>query len=675
MDDREVTILKQIIQFKIDKSFDLERKLNLTPRQLSYSFKKINNELNLDGLPSISRSNSGQVFVPSGSKEYLLSQLQNVPERNRYFNEDQRMYLIILYLLTSEVDISLVHIYEYLAISKTTAISDLKNVKQFVRNFGLDLKYSRKDGYRITGPELKIKQLINESVATTLQFEDGMELIVEIANVSVGSVIHYTHKIEEFLGITYSDQSFNQLVYSLTILISRSRSNQVSAKSYFKADIEDTKEYDFISKLIPDQWIANKDDYKWILILFISANTVEGNIKFHDNDLLKVVDEMVQQFESLTYVSIKNKADFERRLVAHTQPMILRVRYGLHLKQSGIKQVVKNVNNHQMFTDTVRQIVKPLEKKIGSKLPEDEIELLSFYFGSELENWKPDEKRRAAVVCGNGVIVSRLMFKKLREMLPEISFVSASSVREFQKYKNDFDIVFTTVPLQTKSKQYIIHPIMTLDESLNLRHRVLRDIGFGNTDEMLSGLMTIIDRHADIDNSESLRKELQLFLLSGKIDSQQEKKDMPNLLDYINPKYIRIIDKKMTWIQALELATKPLIENKVVNTKFLKEIKKNCSSKNNYSYFGKNMAIPHTTPDMGVKNNGFGFLISREPIKFPNNDEIHIIAPLAISDTTAHFKAVEQLANLASNEKVMQKIINSSSNEAIIKEIKEEIGD
>ena len=64
MDDREVTILKQIIQFKIDKSFDLERKLNLTPRQLSYSFKKINNELNLDGLPSISGSNSGQGFVP-----------------------------------------------------------------------------------------------------------------------------------------------------------------------------------------------------------------------------------------------------------------------------------------------------------------------------------------------------------------------------------------------------------------------------------------------------------------------------------------------------------------------------------------------------------------------------------------------------------------------------------
>ncbi|WP_334352722.1 BglG family transcription antiterminator [Companilactobacillus sp. HBUAS56257] len=675
MDDREVTILKQIIQFKIDKSFDLERKLNLTPRQLSYSLKKINDELDLDGLPSISRSNSGQIFVPEGSKEYLLSQLQNVPERNRYFNEDQRMYLIILYLLTSKEDISLVHIYEYLAISKTTAISDLKNVKQFVQDFGLNLKYSRKNGYRITGPELRIKQLINESVATTLQFEDGMELIVEIANVSVGSVIHYTHKIEEFLGITYSDQSFNQLVYSLVILISRSCSEQVSSKSYFKADIEDTKEYDFISKLIPDQWIANKDDYKWILILFISANTVEGNIKFHDNDLLKVVDEMVQQFESLTYVNIKNKADFERRLVAHTQPMILRVRYGLHLKQSGIKQVVNNVNNHQMFIDTVRQIVKPLEKEIGSKLPEDEIELLSFYFGSELENWKPDEKKRAAVVCGNGVIVSRLMFKKLREMLPEISFVSASSVREFQKYKNDFDIVFTTVPLQTKSKQYIIHPIMTLDESLNLRHRVLRDIGFGNTDEMLSGLMTIIDRHADIDNSEKLRKELQLFLLSGKVDTRQEKRDMPTLLDYINPKYIKIINKKMTWIQALELATEPLIENKVVNTKFLKQIKKNCSSKNNYSYFGKNMAIPHTTPDMGVKNNGFGFLISREPIKFPNNDEIHIIAPLAISDTTAHFKAVEQLANLASNEKVMKRIINSNSNEAIIKEIKEEIGD
>lgn len=673
MDDRETVVLKQIIHFQVNKSFELEHKLNLTPRQLSYSLKKINIELKRNNLSSITRSNAGQFFIPGESKRFLEKQIQNIPDTNRYFNENQRMYLIILYLLTSGEIVSLVHIYEFLSVSKTTATSDLKNVKNYLKKYSLKLTYSRKDGYRITGSELKIKQVINELVATILHFEDGMELIVEISNISVGSIIHYTHKIEQYLNITYSDQSFNQLVYSLMILIARNRSCQVSKEPYFKADIRDTSEYDFISNVIPEKWIANKDDYKWILLLFISANTVEGQIQYQNSDLLEIVHEMVQQFESLTYVEIKNKSDFEKRLVAHIQPMILRIRYGLHLKDSGIKSAVRNVKNHQMFVDTVSQIVKPLEMELKSSLPKDEIELISFYFGSELENWKPEEKKRAAVVCSNGVIVSRLMFKKLREMFPEISFVSASSVREFQKFKNDFDIVFTTVHLETDSKQYIIHPIMTTDESLNLRYRVLRDIGFGNSEEMLDGLLTIISRHGEIDDEIQLRKEIQLFLLRGQDDGIKDKEYLPDLLTYIKPEFISFTDQKLLWNEALELATRPLMKKRIVTDKFLKQIIKESSSMSNYSYFGKNMAIPHTTPDMGVNGNAFGFLISKEPIKFPNNDDVHIIVPLAVGDTTNHFKAVEQLANIAANSKAMKILINADSKNKVINEIKKRI--
>ncbi|KAE9559776.1 hypothetical protein ATN91_09755 [Companilactobacillus kimchii] len=114
MDDRETVVLKQIIHFQVSKSFELERKLNLTPRQLSYSLKKINIELKRNNLSSITRSNSGQFFIPNESKNFLEKQIQNIPDTNRYFNEDQRMYLIILYLLTSGEIVSLVHIYEFL---------------------------------------------------------------------------------------------------------------------------------------------------------------------------------------------------------------------------------------------------------------------------------------------------------------------------------------------------------------------------------------------------------------------------------------------------------------------------------------------------------------------------------------------------------------------------------
>lgn len=87
MDDRETVVLKQIIHFQVNKSFELEHKLNLTPRQLSYSLKKINIELKRNNLSSITRSNAGQFFIPGESKRFLEKQIQNIPDTNRYFNE------------------------------------------------------------------------------------------------------------------------------------------------------------------------------------------------------------------------------------------------------------------------------------------------------------------------------------------------------------------------------------------------------------------------------------------------------------------------------------------------------------------------------------------------------------------------------------------------------------
>lgn len=226
-------------------------------------------------------------------------------------------------------------------------------------------------------------------------------------------------------------------------------------------------------------WLTKDSDAEWLVILLLSSNTIRGDVGVADADLVKAIQTMVAKFEQQTFIKITDQDDFVKRLLAHLRPAIFCVRYGLHLHDIGIGHVMAADSRHRFLVDTINAIIEPLEKLTGKTIPEDERNLIAFYFDGELEK-STDlhvSKERVAVVCTNGLIVSKLMIQNLRRLFPEISFLSATSAREFEHFSGDYDLVFTTVPLKTSARQYIIHPLLSGDEQVQLRYRVLNEIG------------------------------------------------------------------------------------------------------------------------------------------------------------------------------------------------------
>ena len=93
----------------------------------------------------------------------------------------------------------------------------------------------------------------------------------------------------------------------------------------------------------------------------LSANTIRGDVGVADADLVKAIQTMVAKFEQQTFIKITDQDDFVKRLLAHLRPAIFRVRYGLHLHDIGIGQVMAADSRHRFLVDTINAIIEPLE--------------------------------------------------------------------------------------------------------------------------------------------------------------------------------------------------------------------------------------------------------------------------------------------------------------------------
>lgn len=108
----------------------------------------------------------------------------------------------------------------------------------------------------------------------------------------------------------------------------------------------------------------------------------------------------------------------------------------------------------------------------------------------------------------------------------------------------------------------------------------------------------------------------------------------------------------------------------VIKEGYVEELIRQTKDSNNCSFLGTKMAIPHASIEDGVLKTGVGFLINKQPICYPFGQKLQVIAPIAISDLTKHLRAINQLADLSSEQNIAELLELSSTNE-IYQKIKE----
>lgn len=639
------------------------QKLSLTRRQINYAISLIDAELKKQDLPPIKRYRNGKFdFSPAIQK---LLPIYSKQDLDKTYTDSERQALILLYLIFNKNYVSLDHFTSLLDYSKTTISYDLKEINRLIQRFKLKVVYSRLEGFSLVGSEDNIFHLATESTLKHIDLLTNNVVNRFNSNITIQkqSTI-LIMDIEDKFKATFSDKYFDALKVLIEAIKVRSL---YITDTHQKIDkfITQTKEYQYL-KQHPFLKDMDYEHVKWIALEILSSNLYNKNNVDYGLDeiqILKFIHQIVEGFKAKTFVKIKDQDQFEKRLLNHLRPACFRVKYDLPSLGS-IGKIQQD--NHEILMKIVTELVKPLELWLGTKFPENEIKLLTYYFGYQLVgNFETHDinapKYKAVVVCSNGIIMSKILIRELKKLFPEINFLFTMSAREFEKSNENFDVVFTTIPLKTSLSQYMVNANMGYSQKIGLRYRVLNNLGLEKTDTQVTEILNLISKYADVTDSSQLKTEIERVLIANKKESNksQPKEEFPDLLAYIKPKYIQVIDTKIEWHVALRTALQPLIDDQKVEEKYYKELVNQIDNPYNYSFLGRYISIPHSSPDHGIKDDGISMLILKDPLLLPNNKKVRVIAPIAFFHRNRFLKAINQFASLAVDRDTVKRLINS----------------
>lgn len=146
-----------------------------------------------------------------------------------------------------------------------------------------------------------------------------------------------------------------------------------------------------------------------------------------------------------------------------------------------------------------------------------------------------------------------------------------------------------------------------------------------------------------------------------------------NLLDSLKENNSVVLQQEANnWEEAINVCMKPLLENNSIEEKYIENIIKRTKELGPFYILAPGLAMPHERPDMGVNKNSFSLVTLKNPVVFPDGQEVDILIGLAAENDEVHAgEAIPQIVMLFDDEDVFSKIREAREPQDIYKLIEE----
>lgn len=680
LDERGLTILTAVVNHPSITGNQLMEDFHLSRKQLSYSIEKINYYLQERGYAKITRSKTGTFEIPV---EVLKSfQTERESLNNMIFTETERQMLSILILLYHQEELSVQHFVSALSVSKNTILKDLRTLESTIlTDYDLKLHYSRQNGYTLIGKEYEKRTLLVHATRAILERMNGeaiLHSILKIEQTSLKQIQQKVSQVEQLLQVNYTDVRIREIPYILSLIFQRIHiGKQLDMLPEGYQHIVGTNEYAVVMDVFKHSLPHNDYERLFLVSQFqASSSRQQTQIKRDDLALSKVVDEIIHHFESLTNRRFVDRKGLHDALIQHCKPAIYRLLYHYHIESNILNMILPQ---HAYLHEITRQSIAPLEKHIGQSISDEELAYVTILFGGWMTKegtlYALEQREKALVVCTNGLSISNYLYINLKELFPELDFTQALSLREFKAYTLAYDLVFTTIYLETDRPQFLVRPIMDKAELDNLRTKVYTTLNMTSLPQVsVPHLMELIDRYADIKDERLLQNALKAYVDKGPVAFHLNHvgSNEQSLSSLLNEKTIQLSDQALDWQAAIRLASQPLLDHQVIEARYVQAMIDEVIEQAPFWNIAPNLVIAHAGIDQGVNRLGMSLLKLQEVVHFHENMAGNIIVVLATQDPKEHLGALYKLIGLTEDETLYQALQDSQSIEEIVELISRE---
>lgn len=652
--------------------------LQITKKQFWYKLSMLNSEM----------ESHFNIFIPHNDEHLLIDESisnklediisdQTIPLHEL---QDDRIYFLYLYIASKDEFLSTAHFQDFFDLSRNAIMLELRKLREWTEAFDIEVIYSRSKGYILLGDERNIRRLMEESISKLKEKFDLNKIFKifqskwkkSIALETLTETITYLLN-QNKLQIVFD--RVEEFMFFILFVIKRSSSQ----KLYFHEQEISILVQHPIHKVAEELCsnIFNEVHENEVLFIesrllgVIQGNSQDPNVSYFNS----LVELILFKLSTIIHLSDEESERLKKTLYMHFVPAYYRLVFDMYYSNPLLDKVK---NDYSELFELTKMVLKPLESEINKEISESEIAYFAIHFGGYIEKQNYEKQNRelkAVVVCPNGISSSLIMNATIKDTFPEINIVKMHNSNNLSSLDaNSYDMIFSTTYFPNNKKLYTTSPILNAIERDILRDQVSADFPQLSQTNAIKAkdILDIVEKHSVINNKENLIKDLNQYIYRR--DSLNERK-LKNLTELMDKSLIQISDKKLEWREAIQEASKGLLEKKYINPEYVEAMIETVEDIGPYIVLAPKVAVPHARPERGVNKLGISLLKLNNEVNFNTNEEddpdryVSLIFVLAAIDGEAHLKALMQLSKILDDEDKIEKLISSDDVDTIYEAI------
>ncbi len=666
--NERLNFIKLLLEYESISVDDILVSMNSTRKKLWYEIEQINEILRSLSLNEISVEEN-VINIDESLKKNESKIIKAYYDDYQYIPREFRQDFMILYLLTEEEEISVSHFISFLQVSRNTVLNEIKDLRSSLCEMDTTLEYTRESGYFLKGNASNIRKIVEKSIHNVTSVEENKKYIKNFFSTlsleyNVDDIVYRINQLCIKYNVEFITERYEEFVYLFTLKLNGSFEPLIlNQKTINHLNSNYLKQ--FAEELCNYFGVYDENEIIYTLIWLLSA--LQGSQKMSlDHSLYEITLEIIARMNALTLGSI-NKSDttnLTHTLYEHLVPSYYRLLYDIQLNNPFTEKIKNEYSNLFSLVD---KSLEPLSLLVGKKIPESEIAYFTIHFGGYIRSIEETEKLKAVTVCPQGISSSLLLKSQLESLFPEIEIVGVLNSKELLKdVDQDFDMIFSTIPLLSEKPVFVMKPIMNWMERDILTKNVLEKFNVTTSPHRVkvSEIMSLIEKYAVIEDKEMLSQEIGNLLFKKK--TNKEENDLKTLMDR---SLMQISDEELSWEEAIALASKPLLDQGFIEEQYITAMIDKVNEIGPYIVLAPMVAIPHARPEDGANKLAIGILKTTERVRFDFNEsdkDVKLIFVLSAVDNSSHLYALQQLSHLLEDQENIDKIISMENLDEIL---------
>lgn len=677
-DQKTLIILMTLLCEPSISLYELSVKTKFSIKELQAQAESLNHYFRSKNLPELIVSD-GAYQLPKIIFSQAKEIIEELKEEQLYLGQNERIYLIYLYTFCRREFVSNNHYQDFLQVSKNTSLTDIKTLRDLMDQFDLTLTYTRSEGYAIHGKEENKHRLALYAISELLKQPIGSWSLHHVL-----SAWNYSNKFEDLMKrveeyylafqLTPIQNRLEECLYLLTFILyryGRVETHAVGENLDFSESLQSLTE--IIIQDVTTHFTLKKplNRIEKNYLSGILSGCFEGNFEEDDRYFQELTMAVIDKMEEISLLTFEERDKLENGLKRHLIPAYFRLKYRLFSTNTYTEQIKESYPD---LFGLVQEALEPLENEIGYPIPDAEISYFVVHFGGYLHQVPQTHlPYRAVIICPNGVSSSLIIKENLKKLFPKISFIDTTRVEQLAILNpTSYDLVFSTVEIQSKKPTYLVSVLMTDEQTQSLIDLVAKNFPDVCEDTIiLEKMMETIKQYSNVTREKELRSALRALLLQSK----EKRKDVKPLLhELITEATYQTSSENLDWKSAIRLAAKPLLDSGQIEATYPEAMIAKVEEFGPFIDLGKGIAIPHARPEDGVNKVGMSMLVLEHPIYLLDDPkhEIRLLLCIAAIDNETHLKALSHLTTILRDDANVQALLASKSYSEIKNIIKQE---